>query len=220
MGTSSGQDFEVLSTELLHDTPIIALRRDQVRMPGGKVAAREIVEHFGAVAVVAFDEARGEIAVVNQYRPCVGRRLIELPAGILDVAGEDPLTAAKRELYEEAGLAASSWVSLVDVVTSPGFCDEAVRVFLARGLSATERPAGEDEEADMTLDWMPLAQARAAALAGQVVNSIAVAGIFAASEVLERGAQPRSADAEFELRPQALAARRQREGVAPDMKKL
>mgnify|MGYP002759404958 FL=1 len=142
--------FKVTDSELLIDAPILALRRDTVTMPGGTTATREVVEHFGAVAVVAVDE-NDRIAMVEQYRHTVGRRLWELPAGLLDFDGEDALTTAKRELVEEAGLEAENWSVLVDLVTSPGFAEEAVRVFLATGLSETERPEAEDEEADMEL---------------------------------------------------------------------
>ncbi|MCQ9343880.1 NUDIX domain-containing protein [Corynebacterium kozikiae] len=212
-------EFEVQSSELLVDAPILAVRRDQVRMPKGSTAAREIVEHFGAVAVVAFDGAR--IAMIRQYRHAVGTRLWELPAGLLDVAQEDPLECAKRELQEEAGLAAQDWKLLVDVVLSPGFCDETVRVYLAQDLSEVPRPeAGDDEEADLTFEWVALEDAVYMVLSQQVHNSTAVAGILTAWQVLKGGAQAQDADQPFELRPRALAARRQAEGFIGDMKKV
>ena len=124
-------EFTVESSEILIDAPIIAVRRDSVVMPGGTPADREIVEHFGAVAVVALDDDNN-VALVEQYRHSVGRRLLELPAGLLDVYGEDELDCAKRELVEEAGLQADEWAVLVDLVTSPGFAEEAVRVFVAK----------------------------------------------------------------------------------------
>ncbi len=188
-------------------------------MPGGKDAAREVVEHFGAVAVVALD-SEGRVAVVEQYRHTVGRRLLELPAGLLDVAGEPAFDCARRELREEAGLEAATWGVLVDLVTSPGFADEAVRVFVATDLTQVERPAAEDEEADMTLTWVPLDRARRAVLEGRVVNSIAVAGIFAAAASLESGVEPRSVDEPFEVRPTALAERRRGVGSGGDMKRI
>ena len=141
-------EFTVTASEVLLDAPIIAVRRDRVIMPGGKEAAREIVEHFGAVAVVALDD-NGRVAMVEQYRHSVGERLLELPAGLLDMHEEDELACAQRELQEEAGLAADEWGVLVDLVTSPGFAEEAVRVFLARGLSEVDQPEAEHEEADM-----------------------------------------------------------------------
>lgn len=212
-------DFAVRDSQLLIDAPIVALRRDTLAMPGGRDAKREIVEHFGAVAVVALD-AEGRVAMVEQYRHSVRRRLLELPAGLLDFYQEPELETAKRELQEEAGLAASEWGVLVDLVTSPGFAEEAVRVFIARGLTQVERPAAEDEEADMDLRWLPLAEAREAVMRGEIVNSIAVAGILAASEVEAGRAAPRGTNEPFELRPTSLAERRAEQGVVPDMKRI
>ena len=217
--TPHRHEFEVTDTELLIDAPILALRRDTVTMPGGSTATREVVEHFGAVAVVAVNDS-GQIAMVEQYRHTVGRRLWELPAGLLDFYGESALSTAERELVEEAGLRAENWSVLVDLVTSPGFAEEAVRVFLATGLSETERPEAEEEEADMDFAWVPLDQARRDVMAGQITNSIAIAGILAASEVLAGRAKARSTDTPFELRPANLPERRYVQGVTPDMKKI
>lgn len=210
--------FRTESSELLVDAPIIALRRDQVRMPDGNLAAREIVEHFGATAIVALDE-ENRVALIRQYRQCVGQRLLELPAGILDKAGEPALDCAQRELMEEAGLAAQHWEVLTDLVTSPGFCDEAVRVYLARGLRDVEKPEGSEEEADLELQWVPIAEAVGMVFRGEIVNSIAIAGIMTAHASLLGVATPRPVDAPFTFRPTRLAQRRQAEGFVEDMKK-
>lgn len=208
-------DFRTVSTQLLLDAPIIAVRRDDVVMPGEVVAQREVVEHLGAVAVVALD-ADNRIAMVEQYRHSVGRRLWELPAGLLDVKGEDELTAAQRELQEEAGLAAGDWSVLTDLVTSPGFCEEAVRVFLARDLRSVDKLDAEgDEEADMAFAWVDLAAAVDRVLSGDITNSIAVAGILAAHACVSTDRAPRPVDSPFELRPASLSARRS----GPDLKK-
>lgn len=199
--------FEVVDSEILVEAPIIALRRDHIRMPDGEVAAREIVEHFGAVAVVAAD-AQGRLCLLRQWRQAAGARLVELPAGLLDVADEDPLTAAQRELVEEAGLEAASWELLIDMYTSPGFAEEAVRIYLARDLTEVPRPSAHGEEADITASWVPVAEALAEVMCGGVTNAIAVAGITTAAQVLLHGASARSAEQEFVLRPQALASRR------------
>lgn len=212
-------EFEVKDSSVLIDAPILAVRRDRLTMPGGNEADREIVEHFGAVAVVALDR-EGRVALVEQYRHSVGKRLLELPAGLLDIAGEDELTCAKRELVEEAGLEADDWGVLVDLVTSPGFAEEAVRVFIARGLTEVERPEAENEEADMGQRWVPLDEAAAMVLRGEIVNSIAVAGILAAREIEARGATPRDTGEPFAYRPTALAKRRRAQGIAPDMKRI
>lgn len=176
-------------------------------MPGGKVVKREVVEHYGAVAVVAMDDA-ANIVLVYQYRHAIGHRLWELPAGLLDVEGEAPHITAARELKEEAGLQASTWRVLVDLDTSPGFSDESVRVYLATGLSEMARPEAHDEEADMTTRRFPLAEAARLALGGEIVNSVAVGGILAAYAVTQGLTQPRELEAPWADRSTALWKRR------------
>ncbi|WP_319452505.1 MULTISPECIES: NUDIX hydrolase [unclassified Mycobacterium] len=172
-------EFTTVSSQTLHVGKIFALRADEVLMPGGGTARREVVEHFGAVAIVALDEA-GDVVLVHQYRHPVERRLWELPAGLLDMGDEPPHVTAARELEEEAGLAAEQWHVLVDVISAPGFSDESVRVFLATGLTDVGRPEAHDEEADLTVRRMPLSEAVDLVFAGEIVNSLAVAGILAA----------------------------------------
>jgi 8-oxo-dGTP pyrophosphatase MutT (NUDIX family) len=199
--------FETASSETLHRGNIFALRRDRVRMPGGNIATREVVEHYGAVAIVAMDDDNN-IRMVYQYRHTFGRRLWELPAGLLDVAGEPPHLTAVRELKEEVGLQASTWRVLVDLNTAPGFSDESVRVYLATGLTDVARPEAHDEEADMTMRWMPIEEAARLVLSGEVVNSIAVAGILAAHAVITGFAQTRPVDSPWIDKPTAFAARK------------
>lgn len=208
-------DFKVLSSQLLFDAPIIAVRKDELAMPNEQVAYRDVVEHMGAVAVAAVNDA-GEIAMVHQYRHAVKRRLWELPAGLLDVKNESELAGAQRELVEEAGLKAAQWSVLADIVTSPGFCEETARVYLAQDLTEVERPeAFGDEEADMDFAWIKLDEAVAKVLAGEINNSIAVTGIFAAWQVLNGHGQARDVTAPFDLRPTSIATRRS----GPDLKK-
>lgn len=176
-------------------------------MPGGGIVTREVVEHFGAVAIVAMDD-NGNIPMVYQYRHTYGRRLWELPAGLLDVAGEPPHLTAARELREEVGLQASTWQVLVDLDTAPGFSDESVRVYLATGLREVGRPEAHHEEADMTMGWHPIAEAARRVLRGEIVNSIAIAGVLAVHAVTTGFAQPRPLDTEWINRPTAFAARR------------
>ena len=208
-------DFKVLSSQLLFDAPIIAVRKDELAMPNEQVAYRDVVEHMGAVAVAAVNDA-GEIAMVHQYRHAVKRRLWELPAGLLDLKDESELAGAQRELVEEAGLKAAQWSVLADIVTSPGFCEETARVYLAQDLTEVERPeAFGDEESDMDFAWIKLDEAVAKVLAGEINNSIAVTGIFAAWQVLNGHGQARDVTAPFDLRPTSIATRRS----GPDLKK-
>ncbi|OIN82386.1 NUDIX domain-containing protein [Mycobacterium malmoense] len=198
--------FETASSETLHTGKIFALRRDRVRMPGGKLVTREVVEHFGAVAVVAMDDD-GNIPMVYQYRHAFGRRLWELPAGLLDVGGEPAHLTAARELKEEAGLQADTWRVLVDLDSTPGFSDESVRVYLATGLTEVDRPEAHDEEADMTLAWYPLEEAALKVLNGEIVNAIAVAGILAAHVVTTEFMLTRPVGSPWIDKPTAFAAR-------------
>lgn len=204
--------FTTMSSRVLHRGNIFALRVDDVLMPGGDTRRREVVEHYGAVAVVAMDSVSptGNIPLIYQYRHPLGHRLWELPAGLLDIGGEAPQLTAARELREEAGLQAETWQVLVDLDTSPGFSDESVRVYLATGLTAVERPGAHDEEADLTLRWYPIAEAVRLVFTGAIVNAIAVAGILAAHAVLQGVAQPRPVDVEWPDRPTAFAARQAR----------
>jgi 8-oxo-dGDP phosphatase len=174
--------FETVESETIYVGKIFALRGDEVLMPGGATARREVVEHFGAVAIVALDD-EGNVVLVYQYRHPLGRRLWELPAGLLDMGDEPPHVTAARELEEEVGLAAEDWRVLVDVDTAPGFSDESVRVFLATGLTDIGRPQAHDEEADLTVTRVPLSQAVQMVFDGQIANSLAVCGILAANQI-------------------------------------
>src|SRR5262245_13740572 len=198
-------DFETVSSETLYNGNIFALRADEVRMPHGNIARRGVVEHYGAVAVLALDEANN-VVMVYQYRHPVGRRLWELPAGLLDLGGEPPHITAARELKEEAGLEATEWRVLVDLVSAPGFSDECVRVYLATGITDVGRPEAHDEEADLQVKWIPLEQARRMVLDGEIVNSIAIAGILAAHDV-EDPSTLRPVEAPWLDRSKAFAAR-------------
>jgi 8-oxo-dGTP pyrophosphatase MutT (NUDIX family) len=204
--------FEVVSTEDIHQGSVFALRSDKVRMPGGREARREVVEHFGAVAVVALDDQH-RLVLIHQYRHPLGRRLWEFPAGLLDEAGEDPVRTAERELAEEAGFAARSWSVLVDVASSPGMTDEVVRVFLAQELSEVNHSdtlgTGEDnEESDIVVRRVPVDEAVRMVFAGEILNAPTVSGVLAVHAVLGGHATLREPDAPWPDRPRRFAARR------------
>jgi len=198
--------FETVSSETVYRGKILALRTEQVRMPGGGTAMREVVEHYGAVAVAAVDDD-DRLMMIYQYRTALNRRLWELPAGLLDEPGEAPELAAARELREETGLVADDWRVLIDVALSPGFCDEAVRVYLARGLSQVGRPEADHEEADLTAHWVDLEQAVERVLSGEIVNATAAAGVLAAYAAIVDSRPTRPVGAPWPDRPKAFAAR-------------
>lgn len=205
--TTARHDFPVAASTDIYTGRVMALRADEVVMPGGRQARREIIEHPGAVAIAALDPD-DRIMMIHQYRHAVRRRLWELPAGLLDVAGEDPANTARRELREEAGLEAAQWSVLLDVVPSPGFSDESVRVFLARGLTEVGRPeSADDEEADLTTRWITLSVAMRMVLAGAIVNGVTVAAVLAAHVVAASPTATRPADAPWADRPTRYAAR-------------
>ena len=179
----------VSSTEQVRG-PIVTVRSDLVRMPDGDVVPRQVVQHPGAVAVVALDGA-GQVLLIRQYRHPVGRMLWELPAGLRDVPGEPLLQAARRELLEETGYRARDWHVLADYFSSPGIITERLRVFLARGLEevpvADRDFVPENEEAHLTLDWVPLDRTVSLVLAGDLHNGLAVVGLLAAHAASQNG---------------------------------
>lgn len=166
---------------------IITVATEQVVMPSGDVVGRDVVRHPGAVGIVPYDEEDGEVLLLQQYRHAPAMLLWEPPAGIRDIAGETPLQTAQRELYEEAHLRAGRWNVLVDAFTSPGFCDETLRIYLARELgevSEGERHSGEHEEANLVLAWVPLADVVRLILTGHLHNPTTIMGILALTAAL------------------------------------
>ncbi|QEV17340.1 NUDIX domain-containing protein [Streptomyces alboniger] len=175
----TAEEWQVTATQ----TPFVgnktSVRTDDVVMPDGSVVRRDYQAHPGSVAVLALD-GEGNVLVIRQYRHPVRHKLWEIPAGLLDVPGENPLHAAQRELYEEAHVKAGDWRVLTDVYTSPGGCDEAVRVFLARDLAEAEGERFEvfEEEADMELTRVPLDELVRGVLAGELHNNCLVVGVL------------------------------------------
>jgi 8-oxo-dGDP phosphatase len=175
------------STVLAHGA-INSYVQDRVIMPDGHLITREYLKHPGAVGVIALDD-HDRVALVRQYRHPVRHRLIEPPAGLLDVGGEDYLPAIQRELAEEVGLAAGSWAVLVDLFTTPGILGESLRIYLARDLEAVDDPDGftrEGEEAHMDTVWASLDDLVEAVLAGRLQNPTVVSGVLAAWAARER----------------------------------
>jgi len=154
---------QMVSSQTIFEGKIVKVTLDQARLPDGRLAEREVVYHPGGVAVLALEED-GTVYLVRQFRYPIQRELLELPAGKLDHGTqEDHLLGAKRELSEETGLEASDWTYLGSALASPGFCDEELHMYLARGLRKTGQHLDEDEFLDVVT--MPFDQ-----LAGQVMD--------------------------------------------------
>lgn len=180
-------ELEVLSSDLVYEGAVWNVRSDTVRYGDGEMT-RQYVDHPGAAAVVAIDDER-RVVLIQQYRHPITQRDWEIPAGLLDVAGEPPLETAKRELSEEVDLAAEHWQHLVSMRTTPGGSNEVVHIFLARGLSAVENDfEREHEESDMLVERIELSEVVDAVLEGRVRNGILAVGALAAAEVLRREA--------------------------------
>lgn len=198
------EEWETRATE----TPFVgnktSVRTDEVVMPDGTVVRRDYQVHPGSVGVLALD-AEDRVLLIRQYRHPVRQKLWEIPAGLLDVPGENPLHAAQRELYEEAHVKAEDWRVLTDVYTTPGGCDEAVRIFLARNLSEAEgeRFEVEHEEIDLEYARVPLDELVRGVLAGELHNNCLVVGVL--SLVAARNGDGldalRPADAPWPARP-------------------
>ena len=153
--------------------------------PAGQPFERDIVHHPGAVAVVAVDD-RGTAWLVRQYRPAVGRALLEIPAGTRDVDGEPPEATARRELAEEAGLEAAHWELLLGTWNSPGISDQETLIYLATGLSSIPaRPDGV-EEGYMTVETIHLDDVDALVASGSLKDETTVLGLHLARQRLRR----------------------------------
>jgi len=172
-------DVAVSGSAIVYHGRVWDVRRDEVDY-NGETIVREYVDHTGAVAILALDDDE-RVLLINQYRHPVHSREWEIPAGLLDVPGEDALAAAQRELAEEADLVAARWHVLADYETTPGGSDEAVRIYLARGLTSTaEAFQRTAEEADIQVRWVSLDDLVDAILAREVHNpSLTVGGLAA-----------------------------------------
>jgi len=161
---------------------VVDLGLERAERPDGRSFELEVVRHPGGAAVVALDEA-GRVCLIRQYRHAAGGWLWEVPAGKLD-PGEAPLATAQRELAEEAGLEAARWRSLGRMLSTPGFCDEVIHLYLATDLTAI--PTSHQEDELIEVHWQPFDEVRRAALAGELEDAktvVALCRAFAAMEV-------------------------------------
>jgi len=174
------------SEDLYRSTLPFALRADVVRRPGAEDEepfTRVVLEHPGAVVILAVDDEE-RVLCLRQYRHPARMRMFELPAGLLDVAGEEPRETAERELVEEAGLSATDWTPLASAYSSPGISSENIHYFLARGLRRAERGdfVAAHEEADMEIVWVPYAELLAACLDGRVQDAPVLVAVLTAQQ--------------------------------------
>jgi 8-oxo-dGTP pyrophosphatase MutT (NUDIX family) len=182
----SAQAWVVARTTERFSSPFLSVRTDVIVDPTGDQHERVVVQPRGAVAVLALDED-SRVLLVQQYRHPVGARLLELPAGTLDVEGESALAAAERELLEEGDVAAGTWEEILGLTATPGYSTERWRLYRATDLSPVphdQRAERHAEEADLEQWWMPLDEAVQAIFDGRISNALAVAAIM--SEVVRR----------------------------------
>lgn len=179
-------EVRVLESELLVRGRVWDVRRDRFEF-GGSELVRDYVDHTGAVAVLAID-ADDRVLLIQQYRHAIAHRDWEIPAGLMDGAGESGLATAQRELAEEVDLRAERWDLLLDLFLSPGGTSEAMRIFLARDVHPVEHDyVRADEEAELVPHWIPLDEVVEAALAGRVQNAVTVSAVLAALAAKARG---------------------------------
>ncbi|MCP4437192.1 MAG: NUDIX hydrolase [Actinomycetia bacterium] len=176
-------EFRPLGEEQLHSGHVIDLYRSRFETPDGSEIVRDVVRHPGAVSVVPVLDS-GEVVLVRQFRAPLNRRMLEIPAGKLDVEGEDLEDAAQRELAEEVGLVAENLEKLATFHNSVGFSDEESHVFVATGLKEVGRDRQGPEEQHMDEVRMPLADTPAAMQAGEITDAKTVIGLLMARERL------------------------------------
>ena len=166
-----------VSSESVFDGIILHIEHLTNKLPNGKLAKREVARHIGAAAVIPVDD-EGNVYMVRQFRSPVDRVLLEIPAGKLDFKGEDRLDAAKRELREETGLISGEWTHLNDLLTTVGFCDECIGIYMARNLTTGDSEPDEDEF--LRADRMPLDVLLQRILRNEIADAKTVAGVLKA----------------------------------------
>lgn len=163
-----------VESKTIFEGKIVKVTLDQAELPNGSLAAREVVYHPGGVAILALD-AENRVALVRQYRYPIRQLLLELPAGKLD-AGEDHRPAAARELSEETGLEAEEFTYLGHILASPGFCDESLHMYLARGL--TQKAQHLDEDEFLNVVTMPFDELVGQVMDGTITDAKTVATVL------------------------------------------
>ena len=172
---------ETLSCERVWEGRVFDVECRRVLLPNGDTVRRDVVMHKGAVCVIALTENH-RVLMERQWRSGYGGVTLEIPAGKLDSASEDPLDCAVRELAEETGLRAGRMTLLTSILTTPGFCTEQIAIYLAEGLTQGETHPDEDEF--LGLVRMPLAEAVGLVMRGEIRDSKSICGLLMASAAL------------------------------------
>lgn len=175
---------KTLEKKVLFEGRIINLRRDTVLLPNGATATREVIEHPGGVCVAALDD-EDNVLMVKQFRYPYREVILEVPAGKRDKGGEDPLECGKRELKEETGATAKEYVYLGELYPSPGYCDEIIHLFAAKGLTYGETCPDEDEFVEV--EKIPLDTAVQMVLNGEIKDSKTQVCILKLKALKEKG---------------------------------
>lgn len=171
---------QVLGSRARHDGRVFSLRTETVRLPNGRETTLDLIRHPGAATIVPLTD-EGEVLLVRQYRHATGQWLLEVPAGTL-APGESPEACARREVAEEAGVEAAHWTPLGSIWTTPGFTDERIWMFLARGLSPC--PQNLDDDESLTVERVPLAAAVAMAENGEISDAKSICSLLRARAAL------------------------------------
>lgn len=175
------QPFRTTDRALLFDLGFLSVTERSIASANGATFKRFVIEHPGAVAVVPVVE--DNVVLVRQYRAAVGDHILEIPAGKLDAPGEDLEAAARRELQEETGFSARTLLKLTDLLTSVGFCDEKITIFLAQDVRAGDRSPIGPEEHNAEVLQMPLEQAVELVTSGRITDAKTIVGLLLASRI-------------------------------------
>tara|TARA_Y100000748_G_C15387546_1_gene446223 strand:- start:83 stop:625 length:543 start_codon:yes stop_codon:yes gene_type:complete len=178
-----GKDFRKVSETTLHEGFVVTYNQAVFEGPQGEILERDVVRHPGAVAVVAID--KDEVILVNQYRPALETVTLEIPAGKLDVSGEERIDAARRELNEETGLDSKNLTLLSEFHNSAGFTDELTSIYLAENLMPTEAKAVSVEEEYLTVTRVSFEKALQFVAQGVITDAKTVIGLLATKSMLD-----------------------------------